>query len=265
MKEDSLLVVLTLAGSSLWWWPLTIWPNLDLPWWFPLAFILLLTGLATTLSGGRWLRFVVASAAGTLAGLCSGYTIWPPTYDEIPVLYLAVAATLATIVVSAVASLAARKVSVSNEKRRVVWTALLCCIVLGPILLALTPPLVAHRLSRNQRIAAERFESLKNAVERTRIDSGDPARICEGQVLKQHYSGPPFSEEDWRRITGNYVDQEGYAFGIYCREKDGYTIHAFPIRGKADGTLRFCTDESRKIGCDMEFNRSRYACIACSK
>jgi hypothetical protein len=265
MKEDALLVVLTVVGSAFWWWPLTIWPNLDLPLWFPLVFIFFLSGLAAALSGGRWLRFVVASAAGTFAGIYSGWTIWPPTYDEIPVLYLAAAATLATIVVSTVASLAARKVSVPDERRRVVWIALLCCIVLGPIILALTPPLVAHRLSHNQQIAAERFESLKNAVERTRSESGDPARICDGQILKQHYSGPPFSEEDWRRITGNYVDHEGYAFGIYCREKDGYMIDAFPVRGKADGTLRFCTDESRKIGCDMEFNRSRYACIVCSK
>ena len=265
MPKDTLLVVLTVAGSALWWWPLTIWPNLDLPLWFPLAFILPLIGLATALSGGRWLRFVIASAAGTFAGMCSGYTIWPPTNDEIPALPLAVAATLATILVSVVASLAARKVSVPNERIRVVWLALLCCTALGPIALALTPPLVAHRLSRNHRMAAERFESLKNAVERTRSESGDPARICDGQVLKQHYSGPPLSDEDWHRITGNYVKYDGYAFGIYCHEKDGYTIDAFPDRWRADGTLRFCTDESRKVGCDMEFNRSRYACIACSK
>jgi hypothetical protein len=176
---------------------------------------------------------------------------------------VAVAAMLATILVSVVASLIARKVSVSNERRRVVWLALLCCIAFGPIALALTPTLVAQRLVRNDRMAAERFESLKNAVERTRSESGDPARICDGQILKQHYSGPPFSEEDWHRITGNYVKQNGYAFGIYCHEKDGYTIDAFPDRARADGTLRFCTDESRKVGCGTEFNRSRYACIAC--
>jgi len=84
MRRDTLLLALTVAGSALWWWPLTIWPSLDLPWWLPLAFIALLTGLATSLSGGRWLRFVLASAAGTFAGLCSGYAIWLPT-DEIPV------------------------------------------------------------------------------------------------------------------------------------------------------------------------------------
>jgi hypothetical protein len=264
MRKDVLLVVLTVTGSALWWWPLSIWPNLDLPWWFPLTFITLLSGLATALSGGRWLRFVVASAAGTFAGLCSGYAIWPPI-DEIPVLYVAVAAMLATILVSLVVGLAARKMVVSNDRSRVVWHALLCCVAFGPITLALTPPLVAYRVVRNHRVAAERFESLKNAVERTRSESGDPARICDGQVLKQHYSGPPFSEEDWHRITGNYVKQDGYVFGIYCHEQGGYTIASFPERNSADGTLRFCTDESRKVGCDMEFNRSRYACIACPK
>lgn len=265
MGRDAFLLLLTVAGSALWWWPLSIWPNLDLPWWLPLAFITLLSGLATTLSGVRWLLFVVASAAGTFAGLCSGYAIWPPT-DEIPVLYVAAVATLATVLVSLVAGLAARKVSVSNERRRrVVWLALLCCIAFGPIALALTPPLVMYRVVRNHRVAAERFESLKNAVERTRSESGDPGRICDGQVLEQHYFGPPFSDEDWHRITGNYVKQDGYVFGIYCHEQGGYTIDAFPARESADGTLRFCTDESRKIGCNMEFNRSRYACIACPK
>ena len=32
MQKDALLVVLTVAGSALWWWPLPIWPNLDLAW-----------------------------------------------------------------------------------------------------------------------------------------------------------------------------------------------------------------------------------------
>src|ERR1700722_2081319 len=45
MQKDALLVVLTVAGSALWWWPLPIWPNLDLAWWFPLAFLTLLSGL----------------------------------------------------------------------------------------------------------------------------------------------------------------------------------------------------------------------------
>jgi hypothetical protein len=264
MQKDALLVVLTVAGSALWWWPLTIWPNLDLPWWFPLGFLTLLSGLATILSAGRWLRFVVASAAGTFAGFWSGYAIWPPTYDEVPVLDLAVAAMLATILLSLVAGLAARKMLVSKERRRVVWLALLCCVALGPIALALTPPLVAYRVGRNNRVAAERFESLKSAVEQTRSESDDPGIICDGKALKRHYSGPPFSETDWQYIAGNYVTQGGYVFGIYCHEKDGYTIDASPARERADGTRRFCTDESHKVGCGMEFNRSRYACIPCS-
>ena len=46
-------------------------------------------------------------------------------------------------------------------------------------------------------------------------------------------------------------------FMVYCREKGGYTINALPARGKADGTRRFCIDESGRIGCGMEWNRSR--------
>jgi hypothetical protein len=250
------------------WWPVTIEPGLDLPLWLPLVFIAPLAGLAATLSGGRWLRFVVASSVGTFAGLCTGYAIWPPT-DAIAGSYApftVVVATLAVGLVSLVTSLVGRKVSVSNEKGRgVVRFALLCCVAVGPATLALTPPLVAHRLARNDRIAARRFGSLKSAVEQTMAEGAGPERICDGQVLKQHYSGPPFSEQDWRFIAGNYVTQDGYVFGIYCHEKGGYTIDAWPVSERVDGTRRFCTDESRVLSCAMEWNRSRYACVACTK
>ena len=129
----------------------------------------------------------------------------------------------------------------------------------------MTPLLVAHRVARNDRMAAERFESLKNAVERTLAEAGNPERVCDGQTLRRHYSGPPFSKEDWSRITGNYVQEDGYSFMVYCREKNGYTIDANPFGGKGYGTRRFCTDESGKIGCGLDRNRSRYACVACPR
>jgi hypothetical protein len=78
MRRETFLVVVTVAGSSLSWWPVIIKPNLNLPWWLPLAFIAVLIGLGTTLSGGRWLRLVTASAFGTFAGLCGGFAIWWP-------------------------------------------------------------------------------------------------------------------------------------------------------------------------------------------
>jgi hypothetical protein len=268
MRRNAFLLVLTVIGSALLWWPVTIEPNLDLPFWLPLLFIALLTGLAAALSGGRWPLFVVASTVGTFAGVCGGFAIWTSS-DPIAGSYApygVAMATLATVLVSLIAALAGLKVSLSNEnRRRAAWLVLLFCAGFGPAALAVTPPLVAYRIARNDRVAAERFESLKNAVERTMAEAGDPERICDGQVVKQHYSGPPFSEKDWHFISGNYVKQGGYVFGIYCREKGGYTIDAFPARQKSDGTRRFCTDESRRMGCGMEWNRSRNACIACTK
>jgi hypothetical protein len=267
MRENNILLVVTMAGSALLWWPVTIEPNLNLPLWLPLAFIALVTGLVATLSGGRWLRFVVASAVGTFVGLCCGYAIWPPA-DPIAgsyVPYTVAVATLAAVLVSLVAGLVGRKVLVSNEnRRRTVWLALLCCVGCGLVGLALTPPLVAHRVAHNDRLAAERFESLKNAIERTLTEAGDPGRICDGRAVKRHYSGPPFSEKNWHYIVGNYVEEDGYSFGVYCHEKGGYTIHAIPWEGKGEGTRQFCSDESGKIGCSMEWNRSRNACIPCS-
>jgi hypothetical protein len=143
--------------------------------------------------------------------------------------------------------------------------ALLGLVAFGPVTLALTPPLVGYRIVRNDRVAAERFTSLKNAVERTAAEAGDPKRICDGSALQRHYDGPPFSDEDWRRITGNYVRQNGYVFMVYCREQGGYTIDARPSRARGDGTRQFCTDESGRLGCNMEWNRSRRECLPCIK
>ena len=269
MRRDTLWVVLTIAGPALWWWPVSMEPSLDLPGWLPLVFVALWTSLATILSGGRWLRFLAASAVGNFAGLCA-LAVWWPT-DPIARSYLPYTVTfaiLAAILVSLVAGLAVRKVTVSNENGRyAVRIALVCCFALGPIAVALTAPIVAHRVRRNDRLGEERFQALKNAVIQTVAEAGGPARICDGQVLKQNYSGPPFSEEDWQRIIGNYVQQDGYVFMVYCHEKGGYTIDASPhIRtGKADGTRQFCTEESGRVGCGMEWNRSRYACTACPR
>ncbi len=267
VRKDISLFVLTVAASGLFWWPLYIQPNLDFPRWIPLVLIALLTGLATALSRKHWPRFVFASTIGTFVGLLGGNAIWPnpdgiaASYEPLVVLVTTVEATFTSLV----AGLVARKVSVQNaERQRTLWLRLLCCAALGPLALVLTPPLVTSRVARNDRLAAERFTALKDSVERTAAES-DPSRICDGQTLKEHYSGPPFSEKDWHFISGNYVKEDGYVFGIYCHEQGGYTIDAFPARERADGTRRFCTDESRRVGCGMTWNLSRYACIPCSK
>jgi hypothetical protein len=265
MNRDTLLIVLTAAGSALCWWPAAKEPSIDFPRWILLVLIALITGLATILSNARWLHFAVASTVGVLAGIWTGLFLFPPS-DAIAASYaplFSVAAAMAVFVVSLLAALLCRNLSASRKTlRRSVWLVFASCVAFGPIALALTPPLVGHRVATNDRMAAERFESLKSAVEGTVAEGGDPARICDGQSLKRHYSGPPFSGQDWKRITGNYVKQDGYVFMVYCREKDGYKIDAWPARGKADGTRRFCTDKSGKIGCGMDSN---HVCVACTQ
>jgi hypothetical protein len=267
MLKDKLLTILTLVAPAVWWWPVVTEPNLDLPSWLPLVVVALWTALATILSGGRWFRFLVASAVGNSIALCV-LAVWWPT-DPIARSYLPFTVPLATLLatlISLVAGLVVSRVSVSNENdRRAIWIALLCCFALGPLAIALTPPLVAHREKRNDRVAKERFESLKKAVEQTIGQAGGTQLICDGSVLKRLYSGPSFSESDWQRIVGNYVKQNGYVFMVYCHETGGYAIDARPNRDKGDGTRRFCTDESKKVGCDLGWNRSRNTCLPCSQ
>jgi hypothetical protein len=267
MLKDTLLVALTLTGPALWWWPVVVEPSLDLPWWLPLTLVALWSGLATILSGGRWFRFFAASTVGTFVVLCC-LAVWWPT-DPIARSYLPFTvpiATLLAMLASLAAGLAVRKVSVSTETgRRAIWIALVCCFAVGPSAIALTPPLVAYRIKRNDRLAQERFESLKKAIEQTITQEGGGRFVCDGNAVKRYYSGPPFSESDWQRIAGNYVKQNGYVFMVYCHETGGYAIDAHPDRNKGDGTHRFCTDESKKVGCDLEWNRSRYACLPCSQ
>jgi len=268
MRSGAPLVALTGVGSALCWWPLAMDPNLGFAWFVPLVLIALYTGLSTALCGGCWLWFLLASSIGTFAGLCVSYAIWWPT-DPIagPWVLLGVAvSTLLAALISFAAGLTGRKVAPSGQRiLRFLWLALVCCVAFGPVALALTPPIVKSRTRRNDRMAAERFEALTSAVRRTYAGLSDPTRICDGSALKRYSSGSPFADEDWHRITGNYVKKNGYFYMVYCREVDGYTIVAAPAREKGDGTRRFCTDESGRLGCGMEWNRTRHACLPCSK
>src|SRR5271165_4152640 len=120
MSRSSLLVALTVLGSALCCWPATAEPSLGLPWWLPLTIIALMTGLATALSDGKWLRFVVSSTLGTFAGLCSGFALFPSA-DVIARSYtpvVLVVATMLSLLASLPAGLAGRKLSVSSENLR---------------------------------------------------------------------------------------------------------------------------------------------------
>jgi len=127
------------------------------------------------------------------------------------------------------------------------------CVAVGPVGLALTPVLVARRVARNDAIAEKRFTALKGAVEETWAEPDGARRVCVAQGLKAHYFGPPFSDDDWRRIAGNYVEQDGYVYMIYCDER-GYTIDVRTKRPTVYGygSRIFCTDQSKRIGCGSE-------------
>jgi hypothetical protein len=273
MRRNTVLVILTVTGSALCWWPGIIEPSLDFPRWLLFVPVALCTGLATILSDGRRLLFVIASGAGSAAGLCSGFAIWPPS-DPIAAsygLFVIAAGIGAGVLVSLIACLLAAVLAAalsewSEKHNRALWLLLVCGVACGPVVLALTPSLVARRVARNDRIAAERFMSLKNAVEQTRADTDGPRLFCDGQALKRHYSGPPFTENDWRFIAGNYVKEDGYVFGIYCLQSQGtYAIDASPARGTADGTRRFCADQSGNVGCGTQWTGSRNACVPCTE
>jgi hypothetical protein len=146
-------------------------------------------------------------------------------------------------------------VSKANS-RRVAWIALVCCVAFGPVTLALTKPVFARRVARNERVAAQRFEALKSAVEQASIESADPEHPCDGAAIKRHYSGPSFSEEDWNLVAPYYakfrfalLKRDGYGFGIFCQAQGEYRIDASPLRYKADGIRRFCADQSGETSC----------------
>lgn len=269
MRSNIVLWILTLLASAACWWPAAVEPSLDSIVWVAFAIPALCAGLSSAMSQSRWPLFMLASTAGTFGGLCAGLTIWRPS-DPIAgasVPYGIALFTLAAGLTSLVACLVGRKGKILNQRyRSAVWVALFASAAFGPIALAVTPPLVSRRIARNDRAAEARFAALRSAVARTAAESGDPRLICDGSLLQRNYSGPPFSGVDWLRITGNYVSQDGYSYMVYCREKgNGYTIVAQPKSEMGYGTRHFCADESGNIRCRMEWNRSRYACLPCTK
>jgi hypothetical protein len=243
-----------------------------MPFWLPIAIVVLLTGLSAAISVHRCFPIIAASMTGTLIGMFA-WTLIPlsPKDDVIGrgyfgyfiILFASISCAL-----SLVAALIGRKLHLKVEKhRRAAWIAFGCCVAFGPVAALITPPLAASRIARNERIAVERFESLSRAAQRTREVTGDVEHACDGLTLKQNYSGPPFSDNDWKYIAGNYVKEDGYVFGIWCHQTDrgGYTIDAHPERQKGAGSRRFCTDESGGTGCGMERSGTRYACTPCAK
>jgi hypothetical protein len=201
---------------------------------------------------------------GSFAGLLSGVLLWPSpdgianSYAPIAVVIGTATAAGASLICGLVAYLAVRRWPLSSgATQRAAWVLLGLSLALGPTLLALTRPLVKRRVVRNESIAAIRFASLKSALELTRAERGAAGSICDGQSLQKHYSGPPFTKEDWSRISGNYVEEDRYVYGISCLPPGNYLLEARPKMPKVYGygVRIFCADVSGEVACDPKWNR----------
>lgn len=145
MTRDTLLLIFTVIGSLLSWWPGMREPTPDFLGLVLLAIVALMTGLSSALSGRRWLAFVVATVVGSFVGLCSGWMLFPSS-DGIANSYaplVIAAATLAALLVSVPAGLIGRRLRASAENHRpAFWLLFLCCVGFGPLYFAILQPLV---------------------------------------------------------------------------------------------------------------------------
>ena len=115
-------------------------------------------------------------------------------------------------------------------------------IVVGVVAL-----IVARRMARNDRLAAERLAAMKAAIESSQPRAEGAKEGCDPIALSHRYSGPTFSRSDWLRVLGdNAVKEDGYVFWMKCEKNGRYKIAAVPDRIKGDGTRSFCTDDSGK-------------------
>jgi hypothetical protein len=255
MTRDKVVIALTAVGSAWCWWPVIREPSLEFSRWILLGLIALIALFATLVANRRWLSVVVAATLGSFLGMCAGQAMWPSD-DGIANSYagiVIVIATLAVLAVALVAGLTGRTLSATiSIARPVPWIALMGCIAFGPVMMAVTPPLVARRMARNDRLAAERLAGMKKAIESTRTGADGAWQGCDVHALSHRYSGPTFSESDWLRVLGdNAVKQDGYVFVMKCLGNGAYKINAIPDRIKGDGTRHLCADDSGKITISM--------------
>ncbi|AXC15098.1 hypothetical protein ACPOL_5854 [Acidisarcina polymorpha] len=264
MTRTRILLLLAFVGSGVCWWPARIEPSLDFPRWILLAPVAFLSAASVLLLGGEgWSAVVAATAGGSFAGMLSSVILWPwsdgiaQSYALIVVMIGTAAAAGAALIGSRAAFLAARRWPLlSGAAKGALWIVFGLCLAVGPALLAITKPLVKRRVARNESIAAVRFASLKKALQLASADRGAAKSICAGQSLDRYYSGPPFTKDDWIRISGNYVEEDKYVYMISCRQQRKYLLEARPKmpRVYGYGARIFCADESGEVACDLQWN-----------
>jgi hypothetical protein len=262
MTRDKVVIALTAVGSAWCWWPVIREPSLEFSRLILLGLIALMALFATLVANRRWLSVVVAATLGSFLGMCAGQAMWPSD-DGIANSYagiVIVIATLAVLVLALVAGLTGRAFSVTNPiARPVLWIALMGCIAFGPVLMAVTPPLVARRIARNDRLATERLAAMKKAIDSARAEADGARQGCDVHALSHRYSGPTFSESDWLRVLGdNAVKEDGYVFLIKCLGNGTYKINAIPDRVQGDGTRNLCADDSGKITIGMVYDEQQW-------
>lgn len=80
MKKNIWPALATATGSAICWWPCFILQDSQRNYHaavVALAFVALLTGCSTFLSGGRWVRFWLLSTIATFFGVLFGAAMWP--------------------------------------------------------------------------------------------------------------------------------------------------------------------------------------------
>ena len=266
--ETATLALLTFVGSAVCWLPIIISPHLEMSWWLPFLSAAFSACLAGMLHPNPWELFIVSSSLGTLFGQGVGYAFWWPA-DGIEASYVPFAVLVTTLLAACAAALAAflgsRISARAKSLKMAAWALLVLPAVFWLAVLAATPSLAQRRIVRNQHFAEQRLFSLFHAAEATIVTPSTSARLCDGSVLRRHYTGRPFSDNDWMRITGNYVLQDRYMFMFYCQEKEGFTIHAMPREIGQDGTRSLCIDQSGQLGCGMESNALWNRCLPCPR
>ncbi len=264
MTKQAWALIAIGAGSWFSWYPVIAARGL-VPLWAPLPFIALLAASTTFLFPQRRLAIVTTASACTFLGDYSGYFIWRPL-DGVSASYtplIVAGVTIAVLLVVLVTSLLIRIFApLGGMRPRSLWILLIFCLTFELVVVATTPLALSYRIAQNDRTAASRFVSLKQSVEKTVADGQS---VCDGPTLQRHYSGPSFTTKDWNYITHNAVLENGYFFTVHCQQEDGYAIQVEPARENIDGTRSFCTDETRRTGCRLEWNRSRYQCVPCSR